>query len=58
MIKVGVTSVSAFLEPSTAASATTELAGLLETAALGAPFTAVYRGYARRESFCGHVYVE
>ena len=39
MIKVCVTGISAVLEPSTAASATTEFAGFLDNAALGAYFT-------------------
>ena len=39
MIEVWVTGISAVLEPSTAASATTEFAGFLDTAALGAYFT-------------------
>ena len=55
MIKVGITEVSTFLEPSAAASATTELAGLLETAALGTSFIATYRRCSRRPGrFCGN----
>ena len=54
MIKVGVANISTPLEPRTAASATTELAGLLKAAALGAPFTGANRGFARRAGrFCG-----
>ena len=48
MIKVGVANISTPLEPRTAASATTELAGLLKAAALGAC------RFARPERFCGH----
>ena len=59
MIKVGVASVSAFLEPSAAASTTTAFAGLLMTAALGTPSTAAYRRCTRRPGhFCGHAGVK
>ena len=55
MIKVGVTEVSTFLEPSAAASTTTESAGLIETAALRTPFTAAYCRFTRRHGhFCGY----
>ena len=44
MTKVRVTGVSAVLEPSTIASATTEFAGFLDTAAFETPFVDSYRG--------------
>ena len=44
MTKVRVTGVSAVLEPSTTASATTEFAGFLDTAAFETPFVDSYRG--------------
>ena len=56
MIKVGVTEVSTFLEPSTAASTTTEFAGFLGNTALGASFTADNLVFIRR--FCGHTGVK
>ena len=54
---------STVLEPSTAASATTEFAGFLDTAALGTQFAAylaAYRGCARRcrRCCCGNVNVK
>ena len=59
MIKVGVTEVSTFLEPSAAASTATEFAGFLGNTALGASFTADNLGCTRRPGqFCGHVGVE
>ena len=57
MIKLRVASISAVVEPSTATSATTELAGSLDGAALGA-LLAAYHGYACCRGcfwcFCGH----
>ena len=54
MIKLRVARISAVVEPSTATSATTELAGSLDGAALGA-FLAAYHGHAcRRGCFCEH----
>ena len=63
VIEVCVAGISAVLEPSTAASATTEFAGFLDAAALGtrvAAYLAAYRGHAgrRRGCFCGHVHVK
>ena len=64
MIEVWVASISTVLEPSTAASATTEFAGFFDTAALGArvaAYLAAYLGCARRrrrDCFCGHVHVK
>ena len=63
MIEVCVAGTSAVLEPSTAASATTEFAGFLDAAALGTrvvAYLAAYRGHAgrRRGRFCGHVHVK
>ena len=56
MIEVWVASISTVLEPSTAASATTEFAGFLNAAALGAHL-ASYLG-RRRGCFCGHADVK
>ena len=54
MIKVFVASISALIEPSTAASATTEFAGFLDSAALRTTLAA-YRGCTCRcGRFCGH----
>ena len=59
MIKVGVTEISTFLEPSTSASATAEFAGFLGNTALGASFTAACRRYTRRPGrFCGYAGVK
>ena len=63
MIEVWVTGISAVLEPSTAASATTEFAGFLDTATLGtrvAAYLAAYCGCARRRRgcCCGHVNIK
>ena len=58
MIKVSVAGVSAALEPSTAASATTESAGFLGIAALGTHFIDAYHGCrCHRDCFCEHVRV-
>ena len=56
MIKVGVASVSTFLEPSSAASTTAEHAGFLGNTTLGTSFTASNHGFTRR--FCGYVGVK
>ena len=59
MTKVRVTGVSAVLEPSTIASATTEFAGFLDTAALKTPFIDSYCERDRRRGcFCGHADVK
>ena len=59
MIKGSVAGISTVLEPSTTASATTEFAGFLDTAALGTPFTSAYGGCSRRRGcFCGNVHVK
>ena len=44
--------IPAVLEPSTTASTTTEITGIFDTAALGAPFSDNYRGCRRRDCFC------
>ena len=54
MIKVCVAGISTLVEPSTAASAATEFAGFLNSAAVGTTLPA-YRGCTRcRRCFCGH----
>ena len=50
MIKVCVADISALVEPSTTASATTEFAGFLDSAALGAALGA-YRGCTCHDCF-------
>ena len=54
MIEVGVPTLSTVLEPSTAASATTEFAGFLDRTALGATLIAYWGCGCRRPCFCGH----
>ena len=63
VIKLRVTGITTLPRPSTTASATTEFAGFLDTAALGArvaAYLAAYRGHAgrRRWCFCGHAHVK
>ena len=64
MIEVWVAGISAVLEPSASACATTEFAGFLDAGALGtrvAAYLAAYRGCAgrrRRGCCCGHVNVK
>ena len=53
MIEVWVPAISTVLEPSTATSATTEFAGFLDIAALGAHRSPHYGCNRRRECFCG-----
>ena len=54
MIEVCVAGISAVLEPSTAASATTAFAGFLDSAALGTPFGAGQGCTRCRGRFCGN----
>ena len=59
MIKVWVAGISTVLEPSTTASTTTEITGIFDTAALGAPFSDAYRGCTlRRDRFSGNAGAE
>ena len=57
VIEVCVPGISTLLEPSTAASATAEFAGFLDSRARGAPAPAACRGEThvprRRDSICG-----
>ena len=53
MLKLCVADISAFLEPSTTASTTTEFPGFLDSAALRAPAAGAYREYTLvRGYFC------
>ena len=57
VVEVCVTRISAFVEPSPAASATTQLAGFLESATLETAFACSLGRSCRRGCFCGHVNV-